>query len=124
MDLSGQSIVFHTNNEEKISDIEWSEHPKFKGVHMKHIITGASTEGLISCHLVRVMPGCCLEMHIHDNNLEMHEVMDGKGTCLLDGKEILYQKGVAAIIPKGSPHMVKAGDKGLMIMARFAPALV
>jgi len=109
---------------ENTENLEWTVHPKFKGVRMKHIIKGDSTEGMISCHIVQVMPHCCLELHVHEDNIEIHEVMEGNGTCLIDGKEICYQSGVAAIIPKGTPHMAKAGENGLLMMARFSPALL
>jgi len=124
MNTSEGIIIQYRDREEKTCDFEWSDHPKFQGVSMKHIIKGESTEGLLSCHIVKVMPGCCLELHIHENNIEIHEVMEGNGICLLDGKEIFYQKGIAAIIPKGVPHMVKAGKEGLLMMARFSPALI
>lgn len=122
--LPEKMIVQYMDKEENICDLEWCDHPKFKGVSMKHIIRGESTGGMLSCHMVRVMPGCCLELHTHEDNLEIHEVMEGKGTCLIDQKEIFYQRGIAAIIPKGTPHMVKAGEKGILLMARFSPALI
>lgn len=109
---------------EDTENINWTDHPKFKGVRMKHIIKGESTEGMISCHIIQVMPDCCLELHTHENNLEMHEVMEGNGKCLIDGKEICYQNGIVAIIQKNTPHMVRAGEHGLIMMARFTPALI
>lgn len=124
MQTSEKIIIQYRDREENSCDFEWTEHPKFKGVSMKHLIKGIATEGLFSCHIVKVMPDCCLELHIHEGNIEMHEVMEGTGTCLLDGKEIRYQSGVSAIIPKNAPHMVKAGENGLLMMARFSPALL
>ena len=36
---------------------EWSKHPTFKGVELKHIITAKDTDGKFSYHLVRIAPG-------------------------------------------------------------------
>ena len=33
--------------------IEWSKHPTFKGVELKHIITAKDTDGKFSCHFER-----------------------------------------------------------------------
>ena len=41
----------------KFEQIEWSKHPIFDGVELKHIITGKDTEGQFSYHLVRIAPG-------------------------------------------------------------------
>ena len=46
--------------------INWNEHSKFKGVFLKHLITSVETDGNLSCHLVKVNPGCILDSHIHN----------------------------------------------------------
>ena len=59
----------------KFDQIEWSKHPTFEGVELKHIITGKQTEGQFSYHLVRIAPGKAIKNHIHETQLETHEVV-------------------------------------------------
>lgn len=103
--------------------IEWSKHPTFEGVELKHIVTGNDTEGQFSYHLVRVAPGKAIKNHIHETQLETHEVIAGFGTCINDGKKLKYEAGVISIIPAKIPHEVVAGEDGLYLFAKFMPAL-
>ncbi len=103
--------------------IPWSEHPTFKGVELKHIITSERTDGQFSYHLVRIAPNKKIGSHIHEKQLETHEVISGTGVCVNDGVELPYETGVISIFPIGVPHEVIAGDDGLCLFAKFMPAL-
>lgn len=107
----------------KFEHIEWSKHPIFDGVELKHIITGKDTEGQFSYHLVRIAPGKAIKNHIHETQLETHEVIAGTGVCINDGAEIKYEVGVISIMPAKVPHEVMAGNDGLYLFAKFIPAL-
>lgn len=103
--------------------IEWSKHPTFEGVELKHIVTGNDTEGQFSYHLVRIAPGKAIKNHIHETQLETHEVIAGSGICMNDEKELNYEAGLISIIPAKIPHEVVAGEDGLYLFAKFMPAL-
>jgi mannose-6-phosphate isomerase-like protein (cupin superfamily) len=103
--------------------IPWSEHPTFKGVELKHIITSERTDGQFSYHLVRIAPNKKIGNHIHEKQLETHEVISGTGVCVNDGVELPYEAGIISIFPVGVPHEVIAGDDGLCLFAKFMPAL-
>ena len=103
--------------------IPWSKHPTFKGVELKHIITSERTDGQFSYHLVRIAPNKKIGNHIHEKQLETHEVISGTGVCVNDGVELSYEAGVISIFPIGVPHEVIAGDDGLCLFAKFMPAL-
>ncbi len=105
------------------SDIPWSKHPVFKGVELKHILKAEQTGGDYSFHLVRIAPNCSIEDHIHDPQLETHEVIAGYGTCLNGGMGIKYEPGVISIMPSKVHHEVHAGEEGLYLFAKFMPAL-
>jgi quercetin dioxygenase-like cupin family protein len=104
--------------------IPWTPHAAFPGVALKHLITGAENGGLASFHLVRVDPGCALKEHTHPGQWELHEVVAGSGTAILNGHSVPYASGSMALIPRNSPHQVTAGDEGLLILAKFFPALL
>ena len=104
-------------------DISWSKHPTFEGVELKHIVKSEETNGVYSFHLVRIAPNCSIKDHIHDPQLETHEVIAGYGECINDGTKINYTPGVISIMPTKVHHEVHAGDEGLYLFAKFMPAL-
>ncbi|MBR3538062.1 MAG: cupin [Eubacterium sp.] len=114
-EIPGKSISF--------AEIPWSKHPTFEGVELKHIVTSKETGGAYSFHLVRIAPRKSILDHIHDPQLEMHEVIAGKGTCVNNGQEIEYVPGVISVMPVKVHHEVHAGEEGLYLFAKFMPAL-
>lgn len=118
------STVHFSDRSRGVSLVEWKEHPTFKGVYLKHVITGADTGGLFSSHLVSIDPGQCLETHCHENQMELHEVIEGAGYCHLVEDRFDYHPGKMAVIRKGEKHLVWAGENGLTLLAKFFPALV
>lgn len=104
-------------------EIPWSKHPTFDGVELKHIVTAKETDGQFSYHLVRIVPGKAIGNHIHQTQLETHEIIAGTGTCINNGAELAYEPGVISILSMGLPHEVKAGAEGLYLFAKFIPAL-
>ena len=107
----------------EFKDIPWSAHPVFAGVELKHIVRAAETDGAYSYHLVRIAPNCSIKDHIHDPQLETHEVIAGHGKCVNGGTEIEYKAGVISIMPAKVHHEVHAGEEGLYLFAKFMPAL-
>jgi len=116
--------TIYLDREEATAEIPWNQHPQFKGVYLKHLIKGADTDGKLSCHMVKIDPGAVLEEHIHENQWELHEVIEGEGKFFLDTKEAPYYPGHMGMIPKGTNHKVIAGGKGMVLLAKFFPALV
>ena len=103
--------------------ISWNKHPIFEGVELKHIITSKDTGGDFSYHLVRIAPDKSILDHIHETQLETHEVIAGNGTCINDGTLLEYVPGVISIMPAKVNHEVHAGKDGLYLFAKFIPAL-
>lgn len=104
-------------------DIVWFKHPAFDGVELKHIITSKDTNGEFSFHLVRIAPNKKIGMHLHETQLETHEVIDGTGICINDGVKLNYTPGIISIFPANIEHEVQAGNDGLYLFAKFYPAL-
>lgn len=112
-----------TDMETGFAEMEWSKHPAFKGVELKHIVTAKDTDGKFSYHLVRIAPDCSIGNHIHETQLETHEVIKGGGKCVNAGNTILYEPGTISIMQAGIQHEVIAGTEGLYLFAKFMPAL-
>ena len=111
------------DTEIRFDGIEWSRHPVCEGVELKHILTAKDTSGRFSFHLVRIAPGKCIKTHIHEKQVETHEVICGSGVCMNNGAAILYAPGIISIFEAGIPHEVTAGADGLHLFAKFFPAL-
>lgn len=118
---NGQFILPEKKTE--FATLKWNPHPVFEGVALKHIVTAADTNGAFSYHLVRIAPGKSIKNHIHEIQLETHEVIAGNGICINDGSAIPYAPGIISIMPKAIPHEVRAGKDGLLLFAKFFPAL-
>jgi quercetin dioxygenase-like cupin family protein len=123
--LVGAGHLARPEAETDLNTLPWHAHPRFAGVALRHLVTGAETGGALSAHLVRIEAGCCLESHVHEASLELHEVVRGAGNCDLSGRLVAYAPGVCGLIPAGTRHAVQAAAEGdLYILAKFVPALV
>lgn len=102
----------------------WNPHPKFAGVALRHIITGKDMSERMSIHHVRIDPGCAIGDHTHPGQVEIHDVIAGRGTCMLEGTIIPYTPGVISVMSADQVHRIEAGDTGLLLLATFSPPLV
>lgn len=114
--LSEKTIYF--------KDILWSKHSAFEGVELKHLLTSKETNGEFSYHLVKIAPNKKIGNHIHETQLETHEVIAGSGVCINSGKKFIYKSGSISIFPMKIPHEIVADKEGLYILAKFIPALL
>ena len=97
----------------------WNMHKDFAGVSIKNVVTTAQTDGLFTCHLVRIDPHCKIGLHTHPASIELHEVVTGSGVCRIHQEEVPYAPGTMAIISRNAPHEVQAGADGLCLFAKF-----
>lgn len=125
-DQSGKRHEAVAANKKMVSteSLPWNPHPKFAGVSLKHLVTGKDTGGRISLHHVRIDPNCTIGDHTHVGMVEIHDVLEGAGTCTLAGTAISYIPGVVGVMPADHVHRIEAGDGGLLLLATFSPPLV
>lgn len=119
-----QGVAIHGGIVTDVKSLPWNEHPAFKGVYLKHLIKGEATGGTFSAHLVKIMAGCEIGDHVHEDKYELHEVIEGAGTGIVDGKPFAYVPGVMAVMPEGVKHRVIAGEKDMYLLAKFVPPLL
>ncbi len=100
----------------------WTPHGSFPGVFTEKVIAGETTDGSATCLLVKIDANMEIGKHVHEDNTEIHYVLEGTGTCVLEGTEIPYSPGVLAVMPKGRLHSVSS-EKGLKLLAIFTPCL-
>ncbi|MGE4298662.1 MAG: cupin domain-containing protein [Desulfovibrionaceae bacterium] len=119
-----QGTIAHLRKDVCAGECPWNAHPVFQGVALRHLVTGADTAGALSCHVVRIDPGCVLEEHVHAGQWELHEIVRGQGRARFAGRDVAYRPGCMAVIPMGQAHRVEAGPDGLVLLAKFFPALL
>jgi quercetin dioxygenase-like cupin family protein len=101
----------------------WTDHPKFAGVRMRRLASGAETAGRFTTLLVSIAPNSRMLVHRHAAEVEQHVVLSGDGRLELDGQGRDYRPGSLAVIPQNAEHSVTAGAGGMVILALFSPAL-
>lgn len=104
--------------------LPWNEHATFKGVYLKHLVTGSMTGGRLSCHLIRIKAGHAIGDHVHPDRYELHEVLQGTGAGDVAGKPFVYEPGVESVIPEGVRHRIVADKEDVYLFAKFFPALL
>jgi len=122
--VRGHETVVSIDGDREARSLPWNPHPKFKGVFLRHLVTGRETGGRVSLHHVRIDHGCAIGDHTHAGQEEIHDVLSGEGTCTVEGKEIRYVPGIMGIMPADTVHRVEAGLEGLLLLATFSPPLV
>ena len=112
-------VVAALGKRRETSRLAWNPHKDFPGVFLKNVVTADQTDGLFTCHLVRIEPDHKIGLHTHPASIELHEVIQGSGVCLTEQEEIPYTPGTVALIACNAPHEVRAGKNGLSLFAKF-----
>ncbi|OPZ78690.1 MAG: Cupin domain protein [Alphaproteobacteria bacterium ADurb.Bin438] len=102
------------NQDIKIDEIKFQPHPKFKGIYIKKLINDK-----IEMLLVKLEKNAIMETHIHEDKIEIHQVISGEGLFKLETKEIKYEQGIFSVIPNKTPHSIIALSD-LYILAFFS----
>lgn len=121
---SGHRTVARNQDIRAVSALPWNPHPKFAGVALRHLVTGADTGGRLSLHHVRIDPGFSIGDHAHAGMVEIHDVLSGEGICMFEREEIRYLPGTMGIMPADKVHSITAGDTGMLLLATFSPPLM
>lgn len=117
-----KGTLAHGGESITLASLPWKEHPEFRGVFLKPMVTAEQTGGLFSCFLVRIEPGSGIGRHVHPDSVELHEVVSGSGVCVTETGETPYGPGSMAVLARNAPHEVRAGHDGLRLLAKFITA--
>lgn len=117
-------VVVSDSKTTAVESLPWNEHSTFKGVYLKHLVTGSMTGGRLSCHLIRIEAGHSIGDHVHADKYELHEVISGEAAGNVDGKPFPYVPGTVSVIPQGIQHRIVADKGDIYLLAKFFPALL
>ncbi len=120
--LQGKIVI--PEKDVDVAKLPWYEHPGFKGVFLKNLVTAEDTNGAFSCHVVKVKKGFDVGEHYHNAEWEFNEVLEGSGTFIINGKKFTCKPGFSYVTPPGIAHIVSAPDEDICLLAKFIPALM
>ncbi len=67
-------------------------------------------------------PGQAHALHAHEGMDKVYQVLEGRGTFLLEDRELAMEPGVMLIAPSGVPHGIRNdSDARLVVSAILAP---
>jgi quercetin dioxygenase-like cupin family protein len=123
MELFDNGKVIFPGRDLDVAKLPWYEHPAFKGVFLKNLVTAADTKGAFSCHIVKIRKGSVVAEHSHNSEWEFNEALEGIGSFIINGKNYVCKPGISYATPPGMPHIVSAPEEDVYILAKFVPAL-
>ena len=121
--MSVGEIFINGQKTNRIDDIDWNEHPKFKGVFIKNLLTGSDSNNYLSAMMVKIEPYMEIGLHKHDGQGELHEVIAGNATAFIGEQRIDYVSGVISFVPVYVEHRIQASADGITMLAKFTPSL-
>ncbi len=121
--INNGSVFINGSEVRAVSSITWDKHPRFEGVYTKNIFIGSETNNNINAMIVKIEPNHEIGMHKHAGKFELHEIIDGNGEAVIDTKKVDYSPGVISLIPADIEHCIRAGRKGIILLAKFSPSL-
>ncbi len=110
----------HDFNDER----KFEEHPKFKGVRIAKLLTGAESENSISVSILKIAPGNEAPIHVHNKEGDSIYILSGNGTGSFAGEEKEVRAGDYIFVPHGIEHGIKNTSKEpLVLIATHSPPL-
>ncbi|MGQ0671065.1 MAG: cupin domain-containing protein [Actinomycetota bacterium] len=91
-------------------------------VSMRLIISKAQTNGAFGVAEFRGAEGPWTVLHVHRHMEESFYVIEGTFAFTCGDLEVEANEGAFLMVPRGTPHVMRAGPGGGRLLALFAPA--
>ena len=102
---------------------EWKEHPRFKGILIKPLLTSADNPHA-NVNIVRVLPGSTIGTHNHGSQVETIYVIAGQSVFTIAGTETPFVAGQIIAAPVGVEHSLRNdGPEMVELLTIFTPPL-
>ena len=106
------------------SAIGWVDHPRFRDISMKTLISSASNP-LAGVNLVNVPPGGVIGRHLHPKEIETVYVLAGQSELTLGDTDHVFVAGQIVAIPIGLEHALRnIGAETVVLLTIFTPPLM
>jgi len=102
---------------------EWKEHPRFRGILAKALLTRADNPHA-NVNVVQVPPGGTITSHSHATQMETVYVLQGRSVLHYRGQEYPFSAGSLVALPAGVEHeVVNVGEEAVELLTIFTPPL-
>jgi mannose-6-phosphate isomerase-like protein (cupin superfamily) len=90
-------------------------------VRMRLIVSKAQTNGAFGVAEFRGSEGSWTVPHIHQEMEESFYVLEGTFAFTCGDRDFEAKEGAFVLVPRGMPHVMRAGPGGGALLALFAP---
>ena len=91
-------------------------------VSMRLILSEEQTNGAFAVAEFRGAEGVWTVPHVHERMEESFYVLEGTFVFTVGGLEVEAKQGAFLMVPRGTPHVMRAGPGGGALLTLFTPA--
>ncbi len=91
-------------------------------IRMRLIVSGEETNGAFAVAEFRGAEGVWTVPHIHQRMEESFYVLEGTFVFTVGDRDLEAKQGAFLKVPRGTPHIMRAGPSGGALLALFTPA--
>ena len=107
----------------QVNDLTWAQHPVFKDLLIKKLLTHAEDNVDLSIVMVRVKKGSEIPVHVHEQDDIVYH-LEGKGKMWVDGVgDFDVSAGSFMRIPAGIKHQPHDIEEDILAFDIFFPHL-
>ena len=89
---------------------------------MRLILSEEQTNGALAVAEFRGAEGVWTVPHVHERMEESFYVLEGTFVFTVGGREVEARQGAFLMVPRGTPHVMRAGPGGGALLTLFTPA--
>ena len=89
---------------------------------MRLILSDEQTHGAFAVAEFRGAEGVWTVPHVHERMEESFYVLEGIFVFTVGGREVEAKQGAFVMVPRGTPHVMRAGPGGGALLTLFTPA--
>ena len=107
----------------KVQDLSWNDHPVFKDLFIKKLLTHEMDNVDLTVVMVKVKKGAQVPAHVHDqDDITYH--LEGKGKMWVEGEgDFDVEAGSFLRIPAGVRHQPHDIEEDILVFDIFLPHL-
>jgi quercetin dioxygenase-like cupin family protein len=91
-------------------------------IRMRLIVSDEDTNGAFAVAEFRGAEGVWTVPHIHQRMEESFYVLEGSFIFTVGDRQVEAKPGAFLMVPRGTPHIMRAGPNGGALLALFTPA--
>ena len=91
-------------------------------IRMRLIVAAEETNGAFAVAEFRGAEGVWTVPHVHERMEESFYVLEGTFVFTVGDREVEAKQGAFLMVPRGTPHVMRAGPDGGALLTLFTPA--